>query len=146
MSFRNSGVHVAQYEYDFDVDGGGQAAYDLAAKPGAPVIPQGAVLKGVVMKVVTAFAGASSVYSWGTSASADGYSGTAIAMATMVDDFVVSGDDLGASLLWDDTNDHKIYIAVNSEADASFEFLIATANATAGRAFFFCEYYYPSAS
>ena len=70
----------------------------------------------------------------------------AIAVASLVDDFVVSGDDLGAALLWDDTNDHKIYIAVNSAADASFELAIATAAMTAGRAFFFCEYYYPSAS
>ena len=149
MSFRNSGVHVAQYVYDFDVDGGGSGTgdtFDLAAKAGAPVIPQGAVIKGVCMKVVTAFAGATSVYSWGTSAAGDGYSGTAIAVASMVDDFVVNGYDLDASLLWDGTNDHPIYIAVNSAADASFEFTIATADATAGKAYFMVEYYYPSES
>lgn len=143
--FLNDGVQVQEYLYDFAVDGGVKDVnIVLSSKPGMSVLPVGAIIKGVTAKVLTAVVGSSSTVSWGTTSTANGYSGTTIAEATLVDNFLVNGWDLAASLLWDDTNDHAIYPLVTSTATGSFAVLISTANLTAGKIIFLVEYLLPS--
>lgn len=145
MSAISNKVHLAEYLYDFAVDGGVKDVnINLHAKDNKSAIPVGAIIKGVTSRVLTAVSGTSSTVSWGTDADEDGYSGTTIAEATLVQGFVSNGWDLAAPLLWDDTNDHAIYIDVDSAADGEFVVLISTANLTAGKIWFGVEYIMPS--
>ena len=144
MSIKNQ-IHVQEYVYDFAVDGGVKDAnIVLSSKAGVANIPIGAIIKSVTAKVVTAISGSSSTVSWGTTSTANGYSGTTIAEGTLVDNFVVNGWDLGASLLWDDTNDHILTPYVSSAATGSFALLISTADLTAGKMVFGVEYWLPT--
>lgn len=144
MSISNK-IHLQEYVYDFAVDGGTKDSnINLHAKDGKSRIPVGAIIKGVTARVLTAVEGSSSTVSWGTDADEDGYSGTTIAEATLVQGFVTNGWDLDAPLLWDGTNDHPIYIDVDSAADGDFVMLISTADLTAGKIWFGVEYIMPS--
>lgn len=146
-NFKNDGVQVQEYVYDFAVDGGVKdVAIDLSAKDGFDPVPIGAIIKGVTAEVETAAVGATATVAWGNGDDADGYSGTTIAVATLVADLVVNGWDRGAALLWDDTNDHPIYFKVLDAADGAFEVLISTADLTAGKILFMVEYYFPKGS
>lgn len=145
MAFRNDGLHVQQYIYDFDVDGGAQGEIFLSSKAGYAPIPNGAIIKAVTMKVVTAFtSGGSATLAWGNDDDPDGYSGTAIAVASLTDNAVFNGWDNGAVLLWDDTNDHQIPVPVINEDDGEVSVTIATADMTAGKCYIFVEYLMPS--
>ena len=146
--FKNDGVQVQEYVYDFAVDGGVKdVAIDLSAKDGVSGIPIGAIIKGVSSIVETAVTSAgSATVAWGNGDDADGYSGTTIAKATLIANFVVNGWDLAAALLWDDTNDHPIYFPVVDANDGSFKLLISTADLTAGKIVFMVEYYFPKGS
>ena len=145
MSSISNKVLLQEYEYDFAVDGGTNGSNILLSdKDGKSNIPVGAIIKSVFGKVITDFAGSSTTVSWGTSATADGYSGTAIAEATLVPDFLVNGWDLGGSLLWDDTNDHMLTPYVVDAAAGSFAILINVADLTAGKMIFVVEYIMPS--
>lgn len=144
MSIKNR-IHVQEYIYDFDVDGGAQGAINLHAKDNKSVIPVGAIIKGVTAKVVDACtSGGSATVIWGNGDDADGYSGATVAVATLVDNYVTNGWDNGAALLWDDTNDHPIYQNVSTAADGQFIVTIATADLTAGKIVFLVEYYMPT--
>lgn len=144
MAFKNDGVQVAEYVYDFDVDGGAAGTIDLHTKANRAVIPVGGVVTAVTMKVVTAFtSGGSSVLSWGSGDDADGYSGVAIAVASLTDNFLATGWDNAAAELWDDTNDHMLYKNVSTAADGQLIVTIATADMTAGKAIFLVQYYMP---
>lgn len=146
MSFRNE-LGIQEYVYDFAVDGGTNgSAINLHAKDGKAVIPIGSIIQRVTAKVVTAVTSdGSATVGWGNGDAADGYSGTTIAKATLVDNFIVNGWDLNASLLWDDTNDHQIYVNVSTAADGQFKVLIGTADLTAGKIHFMVEFLKPSA-
>lgn len=145
MPFKNDGVNVAEYVYDFAVSGGAAGAINLHTLDNKAVIPAGAVIKGVCMKVVTAFtSGGSATLAWGNGDDADGYSGAAIAVASLTANSVFNGWDNGAALLWDDTNDHAIYLPVIDAADGQMIVTIGTAAMTAGKAVFLVEYYMPS--
>lgn len=141
--FRNNGMHVQEYIYDFATDGGLVSTINLAAKSGSAPLPQGAIVRAVSLKIITAIVGTSSTLAAGNVTDPDGYM-VATAEATLVDDYV-SGVGTGVSvLLWDDTNDHAIPFLVNSDNDANFSISIATAALTAGKALFYVEYYLPS--
>jgi hypothetical protein len=143
--FKNDGVLVQEYVYDFAVDGGAQGEIFLSAKANAQPIPNGAIVKGVTMKVVTAFtSGGSATLAWGNDDDPDGYSGAAIAVASLTDNAVFNGWDNGAALIWDDSNDHAIYNPVINADDGDFSVTIGTADMTAGKAVFLVEYYSPS--
>ena len=147
MPYSNSGVHVQEYVYDFSVDGGAASEIVLSTKAGKSAIPTGAIIKRVTAKVVTAFtSGGSATLVWGNGDDADGYSGSAIAVASLTDNALFNGYDNGAALLWDDTNDHPIDVNVADANDASFSVTIGTAAMTAGKAIFLVEYYLPSES
>jgi len=144
-ALRNVGLQVQEYVYDFAVDGGAVGAINLHAKNGKAVLPVGAIVKAVTMKVVTAFtSGGSATLAYGNGDDADGYSGSAIAVASLVDNFIVNGWDSGAQLLWDDTNDHQIPVNVADAADGQFIVTIGTAAMTAGKAVFLVEYLMPT--
>ena len=145
MSILNR-IHVQEYVYDFSVDGGANGtAINLHAKDNKAVIPVGAVIKSVVAKVVTACtSGGSATVAWGNEDDEDGYSGSAIAVGSLTDNAIFNGWDNGAALLWDDTNDHKLYVNVADSADGEFKLTIGTAALTAGKILFLVEYYYPS--
>lgn len=146
MSFKNAGLHVQEYVYDFAADGGVNGSnITLSAKDNKDPLPLGSIIKGVTAKVITAIVGSgSSTVSWGIEGTANGYSGTTIAEATLVDNFIVNGWDRGASLLWDDTDDHALYPNVSSEAKGGLVLLISTADLTAGKMIFLVEYLRPS--
>ena len=141
---RGLGIQVMEYVFDFGVDGGVSGSnIILSDKVGSENIPIGATIKSVIAVVETAIVGSSSTVSWGTTGSADGYSGTTIAEATLVEHFLVNGWDLGASLLWDDTNDHMLTPFVTNAAGGSFVVLISTAALTAGKIVFQVEFLFP---
>lgn len=143
-SFKNAGVHVQEYVYDFDVDGGATGEIVLSTKDNKGAIPVGAVIKRVTALVKTAFtSGGSATLAWGNGDDADGYSGTAIAVASLTANFLANGYDNGAALLWDDTNDHPIDVYVADANDGKFSVTIGTAAMTAGKAVFMVEYYFP---
>ena len=145
MSNISNKVHLCEYIYDFDVDGGTKDVnINLHTKANKAPTPVGAIIKGVTARVLTAIKGTSSTVSWGTDADEDGYSGTTIAEGTLVSGFTTNGWDLDAALLWDPTNDHPIYINVDSAADGEFVVLISTADLTAGKIWFGVEYIMPS--
>lgn len=143
-SFKNGGVLVQEYVYDFAVDGGATGAITLSAKGNKNPIPVGAVIKRVVGLVKTAFtSGGSATLAWGNGDDADGFSGAAIAVASLTAGAVFNGYDNGAALIWDDTNDHQIDIYVADAADGAFSVTIGTAAMTAGKMVFMVEYYMP---
>lgn len=146
-SFKNDGVQVQEYVYDFSDDGGAVGAITLSTKDGVDPVPTGAIIKRVSAKVLTAFtSGGSVTLAWGNGDDADGYSGSAIAVASLTANALFNGYDNGAALLWDDTNDHAIDVNVADSDDASFSVTIGTAAMTAGKAVFLVEYYLPKAS
>ena len=142
-SFKNAGVHVQEYVYDFDVDGGATGEIVLSDNDNKGAIPVGAVIKRVTALVKTAVAGTSSTLAWGNGDDADGYSGTAIAEASLTANAVFNGYDNGAALLWDDTNDHPIDVYVADANDGKFSVTVGTADLTAGKVVFMVEYYFP---
>jgi len=139
--------HIAEYVYDFSVDGGANGtAIDLHDKAGKSVIPVGAIITNCVAKVVTACtsAGAATV-AWGNGSDADGYSGTTIAVASLTDNSVWSPGVQGSeALLWDTTNDHNIMYPVTSAAEGQVKLLISDADLTAGKIVIVFEYLLPT--
>ena len=81
MPFKNDGVQVQEYVYDFADDGGVIGEIVLSDKAGLDPLPVGAIVKSVTAKVLTALtSGGSAVLSWGNGDDADGYSGAAAAV------------------------------------------------------------------
>lgn len=142
---RNMGLQVQEYVYDFAVDGGTQGEIFLSSKAGYSPIPNGSIIKAVTMKVVTAFTSAgSATLAWGNDDDPDGYSGTAIAVASLTDNALFNGWDNAAALLWDDTNDHQIPVAVINTDDGEVSVTIGTADMTAGKCLILVEYLLPT--
>lgn len=136
----NYGLQVSEYLYNFSVDGGATGAIVLSDNDNKASLPLHAIVKEVHARVISAVTGSSSTLAWGNTTDADGYSGTAIAEATLVADYVHNGASNGAALLWDDTNDHYIPFLVNSANDANFSVTVGTADLTAGKVLFYVEY------
>jgi len=139
--------HIAEYIYDFAVDGGANGtAISLHAKNGKAVIPVGAIITNCVAKVVTACTSAgSATVAWGNGDDADGYSGTTIAVGSLTDNAVFSPGVQGSeALLWDDSNDHNIMYPVTTAAQGQVKLLISTADLTAGKIVIVFEYLLPT--
>ena len=140
-------LHVEEYVYDFAVDGGSVGAINLSAKDNMHVLPLGAVVKSVVMKVVTAFtSGGAATVAWGPTSDADGYSGTPVAVASLTANAVFRGYEGAAALLWQDTNDHPLFYPVLVANDSDMKLTIAAAALTAGKSVLWVEYYKPTLS
>lgn len=147
MPYSNDNVLVQEYVYDFAEDGGATGELNLETKANASAVPVGAIIKGVSAKVLTTCtSGGSATVAWGNEDDEDGYSGSAIAVASLTAGSVFNGWDNAAALLWDDTNDHPIYVNVANSADAEFKLTIGAAALTAGKIVFMVEYYLPKAS
>ncbi len=145
MSVISNRIHLAEFMYDFSVDGGGNGSnIVLSDKDGKAPIPVGAIIQSVNAVVLTDVEGSSSTVSWGSVTDVDGYSGTTIAEATLVDGFTVNGWDLGAALLWDDSNDHQLTPVVADANAGAFALLISVADLTAGKIWFGVQYIMPS--
>lgn len=141
--FKNDGLQVQEYLYDFSEDGGAAGAIDLSAKDGYNPLPDGAIVSEVVALVEEAIVGTSSTLAWGNTSDPDGYSGAAIAEASLGADVVRNGFDNGAALLWDDTNDHKVHYLANAANERDFSVTIGVADLTAGKVRFMVSYYLP---
>ena len=146
MASISNKIHLQEYVYDFAVDGGANGSnIVLSNKAGYDPIPVGAIINSVKAVVTTACTSAgSATVSWGSVTDPDGYSGTTIAVATLVDNFLVNGWDLDAELLWDGTNDHALTPRVADANAGAFAVLISTADLTAGKIWFGVEYIMPS--
>ena len=145
MPHRGALYHVGEYVYDFSVDGGDVGEIVLSSKPAKAAVPVGAIVKAVTAKVATAGASAgSATLAWGNGDDADGYSGTAIAVASLTAGAVFNGWDNAAALIWDDTNDHPIPVYVADAADGQVSVTIGTAALTAGKVAVILEYLFPS--
>ena len=138
-------MHVQEYVYDFDLDGGAQGAISLSAKSDAAPLPICAIVNDVYARVLTAVAGTSSTLAWGNTTDPDGYSGTAIAEASLTADSMHNASGNAGALLWDDTNDHMIPFLVAAADDQDFSVTVGTADLTAGKVVFVVEYYFPKA-
>jgi hypothetical protein len=138
---KNAGMNVQEYVYDFSVDGGAQGSIILSDKNGYANLPVGAYVHGVYAKVVTSVtSGGSATCEWGTSGDTDGYSGTAIAKATLAADYVINSEEGAGALVWDNTNDcSKSYLVTNA-ATGTFYFKINVADLTAGKLVFAVHY------
>jgi hypothetical protein len=137
-------LNVKEYVYDFAVDGGSTGTVNLHAKNGASVVPIGAVIQRVTAYIETAVTSAgSATVAWGNGDDADGFSGSAIAKASLTANAVFNGWDNAAALLWDDTNDHQIYQYVADAADGQMIVTIGTADLTAGKIRIVVEYLMP---
>lgn len=136
---------LQEYLYDFDVDSGGNGAnIVLSSKDNASVLPVGAIVTGVTAHVLTAVTSdGAATLEWGN-ADTDGYSGTAIGKATLVENYVMDHATVGGALLWDDANDKMIPYRIADAAGGVFNLLINVADLTAGKIRFFVEYIMPS--
>ena len=147
MPYTNDGLHIQEYVYDFDIDGGAQGEIVLSDKDAKDPVPNGAVIKSVTAKVVTAFtSGGAGTLAWGNGDDADGYSGAALALGSLTDNALFNGYDNDAALLWDTTDDHPLYVNVADSDDGKFSVTIGAADMTAGKMVFLVEYLYPSES
>ncbi len=145
MSVVSNKKHVAEFLYDFAVDGGATGAINLHEKAGKSVLPVGAVITGVMAKVVTACtSGGAATVTWGNGDDADGYSGATVGVATLVDNYVANGGENDAALLFDTTDYFPKYVNVSTEADGQFILTIATAALTAGKIVFMVSYDMPT--
>ena len=134
-----------EYLYDFAKDGGAISTKVLSNKNGKAPLPVGAILKSVYAKVVTTCtSGGSATVSWGNGDGVTVYSGTAIAVASLTAGAIFNGWDNGASALWDDTNDHPIFVNIDDATTGNFSMAIAADTLTAGKIVFVCEYYLPA--
>ena len=144
MTFKNDGVQTQEYVYDFSVDGGAAGAIVLSSKANKSNIPIGAIITRVTAKVLTALtSGGSATLAWGNGDDADGFSGATAAVAGFGANTLFNGWDNAAALLWDDTNDHALDVNVSTADDGRFDFLITTADLTAGKMVFMVDYKMP---
>lgn len=147
MAFKNDGVQVQEYVYDFAVDGGAVSTITLSNKDGVDPLPTGAIVKAVTLRVLTAFtSGGSATLAWGNGDDPDGYSGAGIAVASLVAGFLANGWDNASALLWDDTNDHQIPLLIDDATTGAVVVQIGTAAMTAGKAVIMVEYLLPKAA
>ena len=64
--FKNDHVQVAEYEYDFDVDGGATGTFNLSSKANKAALPVGAVVTDHYVVVQTTLAGSGASAKIGT--------------------------------------------------------------------------------
>lgn len=145
LGFKNDRKQVMEYVYDFSTDGGAVSTISLSGKSGKAGIPDGSVVHRVHARVLTACtSGGSATVAWGNTSDTDGYSGAAIAVASLTANAVFN-ETRGGALLWDDTNDANLDYAVTSTANTQdFSLTIGTAALTAGKIVFQVEFSRPA--
>lgn len=131
----NNGLNVQEYIWDVSKDGGtASTAVTLSAKDGYSPLPVGAIVTSVKAHVITAVDSATddATLIYGND-DTDGYSGSAIAEASLTANAIVNGWDNGAALIWDDSNDHPIDYYVSSAAEGAFVVTPGATTITAGK-------------
>jgi hypothetical protein len=138
-------LQIKEYVYDTASDAVATSAdVVLSDKSGKSALPQGAVVKAVTAKVISAVVGSTSTLSWGYDGNNDGFSGTAVAEASLTSGSVHTGWRTANSDLWDDSEDSQKYFHVNTAAKGKFVVRVGTNALTAGKVLFIVEYYCPS--
>lgn len=153
MSAIGNMKHTQEYLYDFAVDGGGTGEIVLSDKAGMPNVPVGSIVKRVYATVLTAFtSGGSATLAWGNGDDPDGYSGTAIAVASLVVNASFNGQETPAApgaLIYDniattpDAVKENGGLVVTDAAKGQVSVTIATAAMTAGKMALQVEFYAP---
>jgi hypothetical protein len=119
------------YEYDFAVSGGAVSAITLVNK-GINALESGLVIKDIMVNVETALtSGGSATITMGNVGDPDGYFVDFYSAATL--GAVLTAGDRAGALVWDDTNDHKIYYKLDSANNAIPTITVGTAALTAGK-------------
>lgn len=145
MAFRNAGMQVQEYVYDFAVDGGVYTSpFILSNKAGYSPLPVGAIVLDMAFHVVTAIVGSSSTIICGDGTDTDGYM-ESTAEATLVLDYAGGSQKNKGALVYDDSGDAYKYSRVTSAANGQFTMTVGTANLTAGKIVFMVSYLLPSA-
>jgi hypothetical protein len=147
--FKNDGKVVMEYLYDFSVDGGIATQLTLSDKHGKGPLPVGMIVTDCMAAVLTSVtSGGSATVEWGNGDDSDGYSGTAIAKATLVAGYCVNGMGIQAAapgaLLWDNTNDAQIPLYIDDATTGAFKIIANVAALTAGKIVFMVEGLNPS--
>ena len=127
MAFKNGGVHVEEYVYDFAKDGGAVGFIDLSAKMGANPLPQECVALRVGYKVVTApLSGGAATVAIGDAASGTRYLGATAIASLPLDAVAVASSGLPLN--------------VDTVNEGRFGITIGTAALTAGKIVFWVEH------
>lgn len=133
MSYAKNKPLLREYLYDFSVDGGATGEIVLSTKDGYAGLPEGAFIKNVYAEVLTAVtSGGSATVSWGNSTDPDGYSGTAIAKASLT-----AGDAFSGSA---DSGALCPSVVGSASDDQNFSITVGTADLTAGKIRFYVEF------
>ncbi len=132
LGFKNDGLQISEYLYDFAVDGGATSQIVLSAKEGYKPIPVGAIITKVQATIITACVGSSSTVAVGNVTDDDGFI-EAIAEATLVAGYCANSERNGGAKLWDDTEDASIDLPVAVANDGKIGVKIGTAALTAGK-------------
>ncbi len=145
MPFKNEGVVVQEFVYDFATDGGAVSSITLSDNKYRSKLPEGAIVLNCVLKVLTAFtSGGSATLAVGNTADPDGYL-AGIAVASLTLNSVFTAQQQAGALLWDNTNDANLAYPVTSTANTQDVLVeIATAAMTAGKAGIAVMYLYPA--
>lgn len=137
LGFKNDGVLVQEYFYDFAADGGAIGTVTLSAKDGKAPLPVGAIVLNSTTWVKDAVtSGGAATVSIGLGTDVDGLL-TAQALGALTANAVIVGDGAAAVPASSAT---YISSAANGAVTAS----IAVAAATAGQISVSVEYIYPA--
>lgn len=152
--YKNNGVNVKEYVYDFSVDAGAVGSISLSGKANAGGLPVGAIVQSVHAKVLTACtSGGSATVEWGNTADADGYSGTAVAVAALTANAVFNGTETAGgegALIYTRKattpalGTPKPYAVTSTANTQDFKMAIGTAALTAGKISFSVHYLLPT--
>ncbi len=144
MSFKNDGVQIEEYVYDFDVDGGAISTISLSAKAGAKSLPLGAMVLDVIVYVETAVAAPGSLtMDVGNTTNGDGYFEDILEASLAIDLGARPGELVAGALLWNTTEDAKRAFPVVVADDADFTIGIVASAATVGKVRFGVMYWLP---
>lgn len=128
---RNEALEIV-YNYDFALEGGAISSISLSADLNS--LGEGVIVKSCffIVKSPLTSAGAPTV-TLGNTTDPDGYLADFYALANADGNVINSGEVAGA-LIWDDTNDHKIYYPINATAaNQDCVLAIGTAALTGGK-------------
>lgn len=119
------------YEYDFSVSGGAVGSIALVNK-GMNALESGLVITDFLISVDTTLAsGGSATVTFGHAGDTDGYSVDFFAAGAS--GAVLAPGNAAGALVWDDTNDVKLYHKLASAANAIPRIQVGTAALTAGK-------------
>lgn len=143
MKWKNDGLMVSEYEYDFSKHGG-VVNTDIELSDANSRLPVGAIVVDCHIVVVAAVVGTSSTLGFGNATTNVGYI-PATAEATLAQNYVGSAAKNKGTLLWDDTNDNLLPYRVADADKSKVIARIGTANLTAGKVKVMISYLNPSA-